>query len=61
MFYFILPFLNQAYRNWVKRSRQGIEEQKLPGLDYTPNQLFFLNEAQVRSFFHEEKYIFIYN
>ncbi|XP_060606272.1 neprilysin-1-like [Ruditapes philippinarum] len=37
----------KAYRNWVKRSRQGIEEQKLPGLDYTPNQLFFLNEAQV--------------
>ncbi|XP_053378803.1 neprilysin-4-like isoform X4 [Mercenaria mercenaria] len=37
----------QAYREWVKTSRQGKEEDKLPGMDYTPNQLYFLNAAQV--------------
>ncbi|CAH1775260.1 unnamed protein product [Owenia fusiformis] len=35
----------KAYRNWVKK--QGEEEQKLPGLDLTNNQLFFLNFAQI--------------
>ncbi|XP_053379958.1 neprilysin-like [Mercenaria mercenaria] len=36
----------QAYREWVKTSRQGKEEDKLPGVDYTLNQLYFLNAAQ---------------
>ncbi|XP_021361073.1 membrane metallo-endopeptidase-like 1 isoform X2 [Mizuhopecten yessoensis] len=34
----------RAYRNWVKENG---EEPKLPGLEYTPNQLFFLNAAHV--------------
>ncbi|KAK6179529.1 hypothetical protein SNE40_011862 [Patella caerulea] len=34
----------QAYRNWVKQN--GKEERMLPGLDFTPNQLFFVNYAQ---------------
>ncbi|XP_052760153.1 membrane metallo-endopeptidase-like 1 isoform X1 [Mya arenaria] len=36
-----------AYRKWVESARGGREEEKLPGLDYTPNQLYFLNAAQV--------------
>ncbi|KAK6188536.1 hypothetical protein SNE40_004694 [Patella caerulea] len=35
----------QAYRNWVKQ--RGKEEMVLPGLDFTPNQLFFINFAQI--------------
>ncbi|XP_060077927.1 neprilysin-1-like [Ylistrum balloti] len=34
----------RAYRKWVKENG---EEPKLPGLEYTPNQLFFLNAAHV--------------
>lgn len=34
-----------AYRQFV--AARGEEEPKLPGLDYTPNQLYFLNAAQV--------------
>ncbi|KAH3850425.1 hypothetical protein DPMN_092836 [Dreissena polymorpha] len=37
----------KAYRKWVNSSRGGKEEPKLPGLPYTPNQLFFLNAAQI--------------
>ncbi|XP_045201041.2 neprilysin-1-like isoform X2 [Mercenaria mercenaria] len=37
----------KAYREWLKTNRHGKEEQKLPGLNYTPNQLLFLNAAQV--------------
>ncbi|XP_052286695.1 membrane metallo-endopeptidase-like 1 isoform X2 [Dreissena polymorpha] len=36
-----------AYRKWVNNARGGKEEPKLPGLPYTPNQLYFLNAAQV--------------
>jgi len=39
-------FTSQAYRRWVER--QGREEPALPGIDYTHNQLFFINFAQVR-------------
>ncbi|BFZ23132.1 hypothetical protein BsWGS_26171 [Bradybaena similaris] len=35
----------KAYRNWV--SKQGKEEPLLPGLDFTNNQLFFINFAQL--------------
>lgn len=35
----------RAYRAWVKKN--GKEEQKLPGLDFSPDQLFFLNAAHV--------------
>ncbi|XP_033763934.1 neprilysin-1-like isoform X2 [Pecten maximus] len=34
----------RAYRKWVAENG---EEPKLPGLEYTPNQLFFLNSAHV--------------
>jgi len=34
----------QAYRAWVERNG---EEQPLPGVDMTHNQLFFLKYAQV--------------
>ncbi|XP_053403714.1 membrane metallo-endopeptidase-like 1 isoform X2 [Mercenaria mercenaria] len=37
----------KAYREWLKTNRHGKEEQKLPGLNYTPNQLLYLNAAQV--------------
>ncbi|XP_074655289.1 neprilysin-like isoform X2 [Tubulanus polymorphus] len=38
----------QAYRDWVKTARNGIEESRLPGLEHLTNdQLFFLNFAQV--------------
>ncbi|XP_060595565.1 neprilysin-like isoform X2 [Ruditapes philippinarum] len=36
-----------AYREWVRTSRRGKEEESLPGMNYTPNQLFFLNAAQI--------------
>ncbi|KAK3609653.1 hypothetical protein CHS0354_035937 [Potamilus streckersoni] len=35
----------RAYKKWVKKI--GAEEQLLPGLDYTHEQLFFINSAQV--------------
>ncbi|ESO88296.1 hypothetical protein LOTGIDRAFT_126394, partial [Lottia gigantea] len=35
----------KAYRKWVAQKRK--EEPKLPGLDFSPNQLFFINFAQV--------------
>nr|KAI8736327.1 neprilysin-like [Biomphalaria glabrata] len=35
----------RAYRNWVKT--QGKEEQNLPGLHFSNNQLFFINFAQL--------------
>jgi hypothetical protein len=41
-------YVLQAYREWVRTSRRGKEEESLPGMNYTPNQLFFLNAAQVR-------------
>ncbi|KAK7497991.1 hypothetical protein BaRGS_00010862 [Batillaria attramentaria] len=37
----------RAYRNWVRNSRNGVEEPLLPGLDFTNNQLFFVNFAQI--------------
>lgn len=35
----------RAYRSWVEQ--QGKEEPKLPGLDFTHDQLFFVNFAQI--------------
>ena len=35
----------QAYKNLVAST--GEEQQKLPGLPYTPDQLFFIGTAQV--------------
>lgn len=35
-----------AYRKWVATVLEGGEEKALPGIDYTPNQLFFLSYAQ---------------
>lgn len=43
---YILIF--QAYRSWVEK--QGKEEPRMPGLDYTHDQLFFINFAQVSKF-----------
>ena len=44
----------KAYRTWV--AEQKSEEASLPGLDFTPNQLFFISYAQVYKscfpFFH---------
>lgn len=37
----------KAYRKLVKDKHKGKEEKALPGMQYTPNQLFFLNAAQV--------------
>ena len=34
----------QAYQDWV---RNNSKELKLPGLDFTPEQLFFLGFAKV--------------
>ncbi|XP_028391098.1 endothelin-converting enzyme 1-like [Dendronephthya gigantea] len=38
-----LKFAYEAYKQWVAKNG---EEQRLPGLDYTPYQLFFLSYAQ---------------
>lgn len=37
----------RAYRNWIRETRNGKEEDVLPGLDFTNDQLFFLSYAQV--------------
>lgn len=37
----------QAYQSWLFTKRAGKAEAKLPGLPFTPNQLFFVNVAQV--------------
>ncbi|XP_059154135.1 neprilysin-4-like [Physella acuta] len=34
----------KAYRNWV--TKQGREEPRLPGLNFTNNQLYFISQAQ---------------
>lgn len=39
-------FASQAYREWVKLNGA---EQKLPGIDLSPEQLFFVGFAQVCS------------
>nr|XP_034338189.1 neprilysin-1-like isoform X1 [Crassostrea gigas] len=36
-----------AYERWLRSSRKGKPEPFLPGLDYTPKQLFFLSAAHV--------------
>ncbi|XP_061197808.1 neprilysin-1-like isoform X2 [Saccostrea echinata] len=36
-----------AYQKWLKKARDGKPEPYLPGLEYTPKQLFFLNAAHV--------------
>ena len=36
-----------AYRDYIEKERHGIEEERLPGLNLTHNQLFFLNFAQI--------------
>ncbi|XP_055331418.1 neprilysin-4-like [Paramacrobiotus metropolitanus] len=36
-----------GYQNYIQREHAGVPEPKLPGLDYTPEQLFFLANAQV--------------
>lgn len=36
-----------AYEKWLQSSRKGKPEPFLPGLDYTPKQLFYLNAAHV--------------
>ncbi|KAL4221850.1 Membrane metallo-endopeptidase-like 1 [Mactra antiquata] len=36
----------KAYRDWIATERQGVEEDSLPGMSYTPNQLYFINAAQ---------------
>ncbi|XP_062574044.1 neprilysin-1-like [Saccostrea cucullata] len=36
-----------AYQKWLKKARDGKPEPHLPGLEYTPKQLFFLNAAHV--------------
>ncbi|XP_036602072.1 phosphate-regulating neutral endopeptidase PHEX [Trichosurus vulpecula] len=38
----------RAYRKWVNDKRQGVEEDLLPGVKFTNNQLFFLSYAHVR-------------
>lgn len=37
----------KAYRKLVATKHKGKEEKPLPGLEFSPNQLFFLNAAQV--------------
>ncbi|CAD5115614.1 DgyrCDS4569 [Dimorphilus gyrociliatus] len=39
--------LKQAFRAYKKLVREGLREQVLPGIDLNPDQLFFLNFAQV--------------
>ncbi|XP_060594611.1 neprilysin-like, partial [Ruditapes philippinarum] len=34
-----------AYMQWLKTNRTGKDEKRLPGLQYSPKQLFFLNSA----------------
>nr|XP_034338182.1 neprilysin-1-like [Crassostrea gigas] len=36
-----------AYEKWLQTSRNGEPEPFLPGLNYTPKQLFFLNAAHI--------------
>ncbi|XP_074839475.1 phosphate-regulating neutral endopeptidase PHEX [Carettochelys insculpta] len=38
----------RAYRKWIEEKRQGEEEDLLPGIEFTHNQLFFLSYAHVR-------------
>ncbi|XP_056649334.1 phosphate-regulating neutral endopeptidase PHEX isoform X1 [Monodelphis domestica] len=38
----------RAYRKWINDKRQGVEEDLLPGIKFTNNQLFFLSYAHVR-------------
>nr|XP_020845555.1 phosphate-regulating neutral endopeptidase isoform X2 [Phascolarctos cinereus] len=38
----------RAYRKWINDKRQGVEEDLLPGVKFTNNQLFFLSYAHVR-------------
>ncbi|XP_044522751.1 phosphate-regulating neutral endopeptidase PHEX [Gracilinanus agilis] len=38
----------RAYRKWISDKRQGVEEDLLPGIKFTNNQLFFLSYAHVR-------------
>ena len=46
----------RAYKNFLKRSMDGKEEPKLPGLQkYTNDQLFFISFAQV--FFSDDWYL----
>ena len=40
-----MVLLIQAYKNMVKKT--GAAQQMLPGLKYTPDQLFFIGTAQV--------------
>ncbi|XP_060561617.1 neprilysin-1-like [Ruditapes philippinarum] len=36
----------KAYRRMIEKQQNGKEEKRLPGLPYTPNQLFFINLVQ---------------
>ncbi|XP_060562402.1 phosphate-regulating neutral endopeptidase PHEX-like, partial [Ruditapes philippinarum] len=36
----------KAYRRIIEKQQNGKEEKRLPGLPYTPNQLFFINLVQ---------------
>ena len=36
----------QAYKSWIKKARK--DSFVLPGLDFTPDQLFFIGMSQVR-------------
>ena len=40
-----MVLLIQAYKNLVEKT--GVVQQMLPGLKYTPDQLFFIGTAQV--------------
>uniref|UniRef100_A0A8C4QXV7 Phosphate regulating endopeptidase homolog, X-linked n=1 Tax=Eptatretus burgeri TaxID=7764 RepID=A0A8C4QXV7_EPTBU len=42
----------RAYRRWVREERGGREEDPLPGLPFTHNQLFFISYAHVRCSSH---------
>ncbi|KAL8606587.1 hypothetical protein ACOMHN_009472 [Nucella lapillus] len=37
----------RAYKNWVEQNNCEVEDKVLPGLDLSPDQLFFLSHAQV--------------
>lgn len=43
-YHLVSDLIPQAYQDWV---RNNSKELKLPGLDFTPEQLFFLGFAQV--------------